>query len=405
MPLSRGKGQSVKETGADRAVDPGFAETWMLSEIGRCLRRRGSARTIPGFQDLVFVPQPLRLPIHPQEVNTAVRLGASPAVRPLDLAIPMVLAPDIFGILSKPARIALAQASGLAGIACHTDGMLSHERQVATQLVYQFFPNSSLRTGQDLLQAEALELIFGQEAEMGGYLTMEKNPPRIAGSPGCRGDLPKLEYLAHVIRTCREATAGQIPIIFSLGMGRVREDIRLAVTLTADVIRLTGLGDAYGFAPNTAEAHIGLPTICGLAAARRALVDNGWEDRVDIVIGGGIRDGADVAKALALGAKAVNVGRGVLPALGCLGCGTCFTGRCPQGIATQDPDSLKKFNIEDAAQKVYNYIIALNNEAKQICAVMGKSDVAELGTEDVQATSIEASIMTGLPLVGTGKVF
>jgi glutamate synthase domain-containing protein 2 len=112
-----------------------------------------------------------------------------------------------------------------------------------------------------------------------------------------------------------------------------------------------------------------------------------------------------VAKALALGAKAVALSRGALLALGCTGCGSCKSGRCLQGIATQDPDLMKKLDIDAGAQRVYAYLTTLKAEVQQICAVMGKSDVAELGAEDVQATTIEASSMTGLPLVGTGRVF
>jgi glutamate synthase domain-containing protein 2 len=192
----------------------------------------------------------------------------------------------------------------------------------------------------------------------------------------------------------------------SLDMGRVAEDIRFAVKVKADIVRMQGLPDAGGCRPEMMSTPLGIPTIGGLAAARRTLTDNGWENRLDLVIGGaGLRDGAHVAKALALGAKAVAVGRGALLALGCTGCGFCRHGSCPQGIATQAPNLMKKLDIGAGAQRVYAYLTRLKEEVQQICAVMGKSDVAELGTEDVQAMTIEASAMTGLPLVGTGRVF
>ena len=73
-----------------------------------------------------------------------------------------------------------------------------------------------------------------------------------------------------------------------------------------------------------------------------------------------------MAKALALGADAIAVGTGALVALNCnkdipeadfekeLGveaglCYHCHTGRCPVGVATQDPKLRKRLNPDDAA--------------------------------------------------------
>ncbi len=365
-------------------------------------------------------PQPLRLPTHPREVNTAVRLGASKAARPLELARPILLATESFGMLSKPARMALAQASRLAGTAISISArrMLPEERQAGNIAGFSIsFPDSPGWNSQDLLQAEALELIFSQGAGMGGTILDGKiieitiryrvGPKTlIATVPTVTRTFSGLTIWLAESRKFREATDWQVPISLKMAMGRVTEDIRLAVEVKADIVRLDGVGVGHRRSfPKQVREHIGLPTVCGLAEARRALTENGWEDRLDIVVGGGIRDGADVAKALALGAKAVHVDLGALMALGCTGCGTCFTGDCPQGLATQDPELMKKLDIEVAAQGVYNYLTSLNEEIKLICAVLGKSDIAELGVEDLQATTIEASTMTGLPLVGTGKVF
>lgn len=408
-------------SGTTAPVDPTYEGIRLKAKIGRYLMKGGGiTRRLPGFQDMVFVPKPLQLPVHPQEVNSTVRLGARNAARPLELAMPILIAAMSFGALSKPAKIALAAGSRLADTATNTGegGMMPEERQAAKRLIYQCLPGRYGWNIRDMLKADALELLISQGAKpgMGGHLMAEKITKEIAKirglpegidlrSPSRHPDILGADDLVIKIEEFREATDWQVPISLKLGMGRVTDDIRIAVNVNADIIQMDGMQGATGAAPETAMEHIGIPTMCGLAEARRALAEIGWEDRIDIVVMGGIRNGADIAKALALGAKAVNVGMGALMAMGCTGCRKCFTGRCPKGIATQDPELIKKLDIATAAQGVCNYLNSLNDEVKQICAVLGKSDIAELGIDDVQATSIEASAMTGIPLAGTDKVF
>ena len=63
--------------------------------------------------------------------------------------------------------------------------------------------------------------------------------------------------------------------------------------------------------------HTGIPTLAAVRQAAEALREIGMEDEVQLVVSGGIRTGADVAKALALGANAVSIGVAPLIALGC----------------------------------------------------------------------------------------
>ncbi len=159
--------------------------------------------------------------------------------------------------------------------------------------------------------------------------------------------------------------------------------------------------------------------MAAIPEARRALEDVGLADEIDLVVAGGIRNGADVAKCLALGAKAVAIGHSALMALNCnkeipgvtdyegtVGvpagqCYHCHTGRCPVGITTQDPELRKRLVVEDASERVYNFLTAMTMELQMLARACGKTNVHSLEPEDLAALTVEASAMARVPLAGT----
>jgi len=61
----------------------------------------------------------------------------------------------------------------------------------------------------------------------------------------------------------------------------------------------------------------GIPTLAAVCEARQARQDLGLYGQVQLIIAGGVKSGADVAKAPALGADAVYIGTAALIALNC----------------------------------------------------------------------------------------
>jgi glutamate synthase domain-containing protein 2 len=159
--------------------------------------------------------------------------------------------------------------------------------------------------------------------------------------------------------------------------------------------------------------------MAAIPEARRALEDVGLADEIDLVVAGGIRNGADVAKCIALGADAVAIGSAALMALNCnkeipgvtdyegtVGvpagqCYHCHTGRCPVGITTQDPELRKRLVVEEASVRVYNFLTTMTMELQMLARACGKTNVHSLEPEDLAALTVEAAAMAKVPLAGT----
>ena len=223
------------------------------------------------------------------------------------------------------------------------------------------------------------------------------------------------------IEELREATDGQVPIFVKLGASRTYDDVKLAAKCGADVIVVDGMEGGTGASPGILQEHTGIPTLAAVCEARAALEDCGMYGEVQLIIAGGIRDGVDAAKAMALGADAIYIGTAALISLNCnkpiylegyaaLGtepyrCHHCHTGRCPVGITTQDPELMKRLDIEAGADRAQNLLRAMTLEMQMLARACGKSDVHHLEPEDMAALTMEASMICNIPLAGTRRVF
>jgi glutamate synthase domain-containing protein 2 len=196
----------------------------------------------------------------------------------------------------------------------------------------------------------------------------------------------------------------------------------MAAKCGPDIIYLDGAEGGTGAGPHIATEETGIPLMGAIPEARRALEDVGLADEIDLVVAGGIRNGADIAKALALGAKAVAIGHSAMMALNCnkeipgvtdyegtVGvpagqCYHCHSGRCPVGVATQDPELRKRLVVEEAAERVYNFLTAMTMELQMLARACGKTNVHSLEPEDLAALTVEASALAKVPLAGTDYV-
>ncbi|SLN49892.1 FMN-binding glutamate synthase family protein [Roseisalinus antarcticus] len=399
------------------------------------IRGGGAKRRVPHFDDLLFLGASIsRYPLegYRERCDTAVTLGTRFAKKPIRLDIPITIAGMSFGALSGQAKEALGRGATMAGTSTTTGdgGMTEEERGHSKLLVYQYLPSRYGMNPDDLRRADAIEIVVGQGAKPGGggMLLGQKITERVAGMrdlpvgidqrSACRHpDWTGPDDLEIKILELREITGWEKPIYVKVGGARPYYDTALSVKAGADVIVLDGMQGGTAATQDVFIENVGLPTLACIRPAVQALQDLGMHRKVQLVVSGGIRSGADVAKALALGADAVSIGTAALVALGdndprweaeynALGSTAgayddWHEGRDPAGITTQDPALASRLDPVEAARRLRNYLAVMTLECQTIARACGKSHVHNLEPEDLCALTIEAAAMAGVPLAGT----
>ncbi|NYS25741.1 FMN-binding glutamate synthase family protein [Rhodobacteraceae bacterium 2376] len=403
------------------------------------IRGGGAKRRVPHFDDLLFLGASIsRYPLegYRETCDTRVTLGTRFARKPITLDIPVTIAGMSFGALSGNAKEALGRGATMAGTSTTTGdgGMTEEERGHSRTLVYQVLPSRYGMNPDDLRRADAIEVVVGQGAKPGGggmllgqkitdrVAEMRTLPKGIDQRSACRHpDWTGPDDLEIKILELREITGWEKPIYVKIGGTRPYYDTMLAIKAGADVVVLDGMQGGTAATQDVFIEHVGLPTLACIRPAVKALQDMGMHrDGVQLVVSGGIRTGADVAKALALGADAVAIGTAAMVALGdndpryeaeyqALGSTAgayddWHEGRDPAGITTQDPALAARLDPVAAGRRLRNYLAVLTLEAQTIARACGHNHLHNLEPEDLCALTVEAAAMAGVPMAGTDWV-
>ncbi len=305
----------------------------------------------------------------------------------LELEVPIMFSAMSFGSISLNAHKSLARAAEEVGTFYNTgEGGLHRD-------LYRYGNNTIVQVAsgrfgvhQGYLKAgAAVEIKIGQGAKpgIGGHLPGEKVGKEVsltrmipmgsdAISPAPHHDIYSIEDLRQLIYALKEATNYERPV--SVKIAAVHNVAAIASGIAragADIIAIDGFRAGTGATPLRTRDNVGIPIELALAAVDFRLREEGIRNQVSLVIGGSIRNSADIVKAIALGADAVYIGTAALIALGCHMCQQCYTGKCNWGIATQDPNLVKRLNPDIGAKRAANLLRAWAHEIKELLGGMG----------------------------------
>jgi glutamate synthase domain-containing protein 2 len=402
------------------------------------IRGAGAKRQLPHFDDLLFLGASIsRYPLegYREKCVTEVTIGERFAKNPITLKIPITIAGMSFGSLSAQAKEALGRGASAVGTSTTTGdgGMTEEDRGHSETLVYQVLPSRYGMNPDHLRRANAIEVVIGQGAKPGGggmllgqkitkrVADMRRLPEGIDQRSACRHpDWTGPDDLEIKIHELREITDWAKPILVKVGASRPYYDTALAVKAGADAVVMDGMQGGTAATQDVFIENVGIPTLGAIRPAVQALQDLGVHRKVRLIVSGGIRNGADVAKCLALGADAVSIGTAALIALGdndpnleaeYQALGTTagayddwHEGRDPAGITTQDPILSARLDPIEGGRKLANFLSVMALEAQTIARACGKSDIHNLEPEDLVALTIEAAAMARVPLAGTNWV-
>jgi glutamate synthase domain-containing protein 2 len=399
------------------------------------LRGFGTMGFAPSFDNITIVPSQIASPPpldkYREECNLEVVIGEDTCEHPIRLQYPFLFAAMSFGALSKEAKMALSIGAAQTGILTNTGegGLLPEETWLSKgfenreRTLKRWEPGGYLAvqwsTGRwgvsaDYLRAgDAVEVKIGQGAKpgMGGHLLGAKVTEEVAAVRGipvgtdalspCRYyDVHDLEDMKRTVSFLRNVTDYKVPILFKLGPSRPYEDITACVEAGADAISIDGLVGGTGCSPAVVTQGVGIPTVALIPPAVRALKDLGVHRKVKLIVMGGMRNGLDAYKAMALGADGVGFGTAAEIAMGCRACMACHTGKCPYGITSQDPELRARLDPIEAGQRLANFIKATGEELKILTMLSGHADIKHLSPEDLRAMELNTAAITGLKLVG-----
>ena len=333
----------------------------------------------PGYEYLIHTIAPVPEPATPPRVV----IGGPDCSMPYSMSLLNVSAMS-FGALSANAIRALNKGAAMGGFAHDTGegGLSDYHLEHGGDLVWEIgtgyfgcrtddgdFDSSQFieKAATESVRTVSLKLSQGAKPGIGGVLPAAKVSREIAAvrgvpqgekcvSPPSHRVFSTPIELIEFIASMREMSGGK-PAGFKLCVGSRVEVLAickaiLQVGTAPDFIIVDGSEGGTGAAPLEFEDHMGMPLTYGLMTVHNALVGAGLRDRIKVGASGKVATGSDIVKRCIQGADYTNAARAMMMATGCIQAQLCHTGRCPVGVATQNPRRARALDVGDKSIRV-----------------------------------------------------
>jgi glutamate synthase domain-containing protein 2 len=389
-------------------------ESDLRSTNGEPLKRPfGSPKHPSAWDKLLFNPVYFtRKPaVESAAIDTRVTIGPK-AKRPLEIDMPMIIAGMNYGGgLSLNAKIALARGADLVKTATSTGSgpFLPEERKHVKRLIIQYHRGFWSKEEAVLRQANAIEINLGYGAygpapvvwknkdlspEFRDYMKLDSNEDLIEEST-----LPNVKNggeLSKLVHYLRELTNGA-PIGIKFGATHyLEQELEIFIKAGVDFLSIAGGEAGIHYGPGILADDVGLPTLPALCRAANFLKQHGLQNKVSLIISGGLVTPGHFLKALTLGADAVAIGTVALLAMAHTQVTKVFPWEPLTELVFENGKSKKKLSIDDAARSLANFLKSCNEEIMLAVGCMGWSSLKELSPADLSSTSTEIASLAGV---------
>ncbi len=325
-------------------------------------------------------------PAHIEDKDFRIRVGGKDCTQPVELSVLNISAMS-FGALSANAVLALNEGAKIGRFAHDTGegGISEYHLRPGGDLIWNIgsgyfgcrdsqgnFSEEKFAANATRPAVKMIEIKLSQGAKPGhgGILPGGKVTPEIAAARGvpvgedCNSPAAHSAFktpieLMHFIAKLRDLSGGK-PVGFKLCIGHPWEWFAIAkamqqTNILPDFIVVDGAEGGTGAAPVEFIDHVGTPLREALRLVHNTLVGLKLRDQIKLGASGKIVTAFDMARIMALGADWCNSARAFMFAIGCIQAQSCHTGRCPTGVATQDPLRQRALVVQDKAPRVANY--------------------------------------------------
>ncbi|UCF07817.1 MAG: alpha-hydroxy-acid oxidizing protein [Thermoplasmata archaeon] len=373
------------------------------------------------MDELALVPEGMAASFESEGISkleTEVILGEGRDVKfPLLLSHPFFVNPGEMVSANRSVRVAVAYGASTAKVPFYAgEGLVPEEKKIVKKFEGAvILPWSPFRVGvdsQEIAQAKAVSIdltggslrsIYSVAHLMGKARGEEGLISARALGPKHHLDMESEKDLSGHVELLREVTGHKIPVLVKIPASRVFESTKTAIKSGADAVIIDTSENPFT-RPSPITGNYGATLLGAIPPAVKALkAESGRKKGVKLLVSGGFRNGADIVKALALGADAAGINEAALVALGCVLCGECHLGACEKGIATRDKELRARFSWKDAGSQLANFLYATKKEIEMLADFVGVGRIKDLKADQLAALTYDTAAITGVKLIGYDK--